>query len=630
MLNRIRALEKEYGLITDPFKKVDFINKFAWEFMDSMVYTELCREKIEEAQKILTTIDYPLGKADLLSSLAFYYWAKTDHTEVKRIAEEAIPLYHKIGSNIGLTAVLTLVTYGYVSAGNYGEAFKCVNEAINYSKDLPGSVQKAWAYYGLAIIYFETKDYEECLRVIKRAGEIVKEINYTYGIARDKTFTASVYINQGRFEEAEDALKESIVGFREIGHDVGLSRSLNDLGVICRKKGKFTEADKYLTEAYDIRSNVKHSQGMITTAYELGELKNVEKKPEEAIEWLTIALEVSKKINARAKEAQIEKALAEAHKQLDDYKNAFAHLSQYVNLFGQVSGQEATQRLKQIETRVATEKAEKEAEIERLKNVELKHAHDVIADKNKEIVDSINYAWRIQSALLASDKILRDNLINFFVLLKPKDIVSGDFYWATKQGDRFYIAVCDSTGHGVPGAFMSILNANYMHEAINERGIVKPNEVFNHVRNKLVENISQDGQQDGMDGILISVGNDGAYYAAAYNSPILVKNGQVIQLEADKMPVGKGEKGESFTLRTLQGKPGDMLYLYTDGYADQFGGPHGKKYKHKTLEQFLTTIADLPLDEQKGKLDKNFMDWKGNLEQVDDVLIMGIRVVTGN
>ena len=152
------------------------------------------------------------------------------------------------------------------------------------------------------------------------------------------------------------------------------------------------------------------------------------------------------------------------------------------------------------------ENAQKEAEINRLKNVELKNAFDVIAEKNKDITDSINYAKRIQQALLASDDMLKRNLKEYFVLYKPKDIVSGDFYWAVEKNGCFYLAVCDSTGHGVPGAFMSLLNISFLNEAINEKNISQPNEVFNHARKRLVENISSDGAQDGMDGILVKFG----------------------------------------------------------------------------------------------------------------------------
>ena len=266
---------------------------------------------------------------------------------------------------------------------------------------------------------------------------------------------------------------------------------------------------------------------------------------------------------------------------------------------------------------------------------EVEKQHHALEEKNKEIMDSINYARRIQHALLAHEDVLTQNLPEYFVFFKPKDIVSGDFYWATSTGsdsiDKFYLAVCDSTGHGVPGAFMSLLNINLLNEAINEKHISAPNEVFNHVREGLIKNISQEGQRDGMDGILLKMqsgakGEVELSYAAANNAPLLISNNQILELPKDKMPVGIGIANDSFKLHTISAQKGDMLYLYTDGYADQFGGPKGKKFKYKTLNELLVSISDLPTAEQKEKLNSVFEEWRGNLEQVDDVCIIGIRI----
>ena len=263
---------------------------------------------------------------------------------------------------------------------------------------------------------------------------------------------------------------------------------------------------------------------------------------------------------------------------------------------------------------------------ERTKEIQLqKH---IIEEKQKEIVDSINYAKRIQYTLLAHKEFLQEQIPDHFVFFNPKDIVSGDFYWATQHKNKFYLAVCDSTGHGVPGAFMSLLNIGFLREAINEKAIEKPNEVLNFVRQRLIDNISREGQKDGFDGILLCIDKDNKTitYSAANNAPLLIKNTVYSELEADRMPVGKGEKEASFILRDIKYEPGDVLYLYTDGYADQFGGPKGKKFKYKPLNELLLQISHLPLDIQNSKLKTVFEDWRGDLEQVDDVLIIGIKL----
>ena len=253
---------------------------------------------------------------------------------------------------------------------------------------------------------------------------------------------------------------------------------------------------------------------------------------------------------------------------------------------------------------------------------------DIIETKQKEIVDSINYARRIQNTLLPNEKFLKKYLNDYFVIFNPKDIVSGDFYWATKTDKKFYLAVCDSTGHGVPGAFMCLLNVAFLNEAINEKKIVQPNDVLNYVRDRLIKNVSKDGGQDGMDGVLLCIDLETREisYAAAYNAPILIRGEEIFEFEADKMPIGIGMKENQFKLYTIDAQKNDTILLYTDGYADQFGGPKGKKFKYKQLKETFKEHNHLSLAEQREKLVAIFDDWKGPLEQVDDVCVIGIRV----
>ena len=260
---------------------------------------------------------------------------------------------------------------------------------------------------------------------------------------------------------------------------------------------------------------------------------------------------------------------------------------------------------------------------------ENKNKEEIIRKKNKDITDSINYAKRIQKTMLAPERLLNENLGEHFVIYKPKDIVSGDFYWATEKDNRFYLAVADSTGHGVPGAFMSLLNISFLNEAINQEEIIQPNEILNYVRKRLIENVSftAGGTSDGMDAILICIDKDTKLitYAAANNAPFIM-NTSLHQFECDSMPVGSGIRTESFTHYTISSEPNSILYLTTDGFADQFGGHKGKKLKKKPMNQMISVISDLPFQEQKLFLENFFEDWKGDLEQLDDVLLIAIKI----
>lgn len=267
---------------------------------------------------------------------------------------------------------------------------------------------------------------------------------------------------------------------------------------------------------------------------------------------------------------------------------------------------------------------EQKSEIEKQKHL--------VDEKQKEILDSINYAKRIQTALMANSKIMTANLNEHFVLFKPKDIVAGDFYWAARLPDSFIYITADSTGHGVPGAFMSLLNISKLNDAINQK-ITRPDLVLNEVKTGIIRALNPEGSQeeskDGMDAILckLDIRNMKLQFAAANNSFCIIRDKNIINCKADKMPVGKSHDDSAlFTFNEISLEKGDMIYTFTDGYGDQFGGPEGKKFMHKQLRKIFVEVSDLPIETQKEIINNRFEEWKGGLEQVDDVLVIGVRV----
>ena len=264
---------------------------------------------------------------------------------------------------------------------------------------------------------------------------------------------------------------------------------------------------------------------------------------------------------------------------------------------------------------------------------ERKQTENIIREKNREITDSIYSAKRIQQALLASDSLLKKSLPEYFVLYKPKDIVSGDFYWANVIDNKFVMITADCTGHGVPGAFMSLLNISYLNEAIIEKHIDSPEKILEYVRNQIIYSLNPEGSEieskDGMDAVLCiyDFKNLWLRFACANNPLWILRNNDLIKYKPDKMPVGMhyGEQ-KPFSVNTIGLRKGDIIYTFTDGYADQFGGVNGKKFKYKALKELLLSIQKKSMEEQKEILLETFETWKGNLDQVDDVLIIGVRV----
>ncbi|MDP2386391.1 MAG: SpoIIE family protein phosphatase [Bacteroidota bacterium] len=267
--------------------------------------------------------------------------------------------------------------------------------------------------------------------------------------------------------------------------------------------------------------------------------------------------------------------------------------------------------------------------IEKLKNE--------IEEKHKEITDSINYAERIQCSMLASKQLLDERLIgedNYFIFFKPKDVVSGDFYWASDVADgNFVMVTADSTGHGVPGAIMSMLNMNSLKEAVKE-DCSRPADILNYTRKVIIETLANDGSKDGgKDGmdcccLVYDMKNKKLSFSAANNPVWIIRGTEVLDYKSDKMPVGKHDRQDTpFTQHDVDLQSGDMVYALTDGFPDQFGGEKGKKFMSKNLRELLIANIHLSLKDQKDLLDRTFTEWVGNLEQVDDVTIVAVRIV---
>jgi len=271
-----------------------------------------------------------------------------------------------------------------------------------------------------------------------------------------------------------------------------------------------------------------------------------------------------------------------------------------------------------------------------------------IESKNINITDSINYAKSIQTALLPRHELLDEILPDHFILLKPRDIVSGDFYWFTYIESLSVIAAVDCTGHGVPGAFMSMLGSAFLNEIVNKEYMTHPGVILRRLRKEVIRSLHQKGEagesKDGMDIALCVIDNENMkiQFAGANNPLYLVRkkdkeapgdfinyesDGHVLyEIKGDRLPVSAGYSMENYTMHEISFLKGDMIYLFSDGYADQFGGPQGKKYGYRNFKQLLLENNTASLDVQHARLEARLNEWKGNISQIDDILVVGVRL----
>jgi serine phosphatase RsbU (regulator of sigma subunit) len=268
------------------------------------------------------------------------------------------------------------------------------------------------------------------------------------------------------------------------------------------------------------------------------------------------------------------------------------------------------------------------------RTVKIEKQKEEIEEQKKHIMDSIYYARRIQNAILPSFHMISQHLKNYFIFYLPKDIVSGDFYWVHECEGLLMVAAVDCTGHGVPGAFMSIVGFNQLNYALTVKKARSANRILDELNQGVIttlnENTSDTSIKDGMDMALIvlDLKNKKAEFAGANNPLVMVRDNKIIRYRGDRFPIGAfdGSQPQSFANNPIDLLEGDCLYLFSDGYADQFGGLDGKKFMYKRFEELLFEVHNLPLDEQKETLNRRLMKWKGSNDQVDDILVIGIKI----
>jgi serine phosphatase RsbU (regulator of sigma subunit)/TPR repeat protein len=578
--------------------------------------------------------------------------------------DEALLLIEKSNSIPGINNLKISIDQNFTRKGNYKKSLellfrlKQIADKIKYTKgssDLLGAI---------GVLYWRQGDNKNALYFLNEDLKLVKKTNIKYDIASVYNNIGLVYRQMNEFEMARNYYMLSIQLFLETGSTEGLTDAYNNMGVLHEKENDLYKASYYFEKSLQMCQKTKDSIGISIAQGNLGSVNFKLKNFEDSEKYFKSAFGISKRHGDLEGIKEVGEGLSNLYSNLGNGDLALYYYKAFIEARDTLNNEEFKKiaLIKEMEFKFDREKERKAILVEADKKRQqlyttsvviilflvlifsgllykrfnltkkqktiIENQKIIVEEKQKEITDSILYAKRIQSTLLAHSEFLKQNLPEHFVLFKPKDIVSGDFYWATKKGSRFYLAIGDSTGHGVPGAFMSLLNISFLNEAINEKQIEGPGDVFNHVRKRLIENVSQDGGQDGMDGVLLTIdsSNLNMTYAAANNAPVIIRNSVLLDLDCDKMPVGLGEKKAAFKSFNYALQKGDVIYLYSDGYADQFGGPKGKKFKYKQLNELLIAIHEKPLPEQLEILENSFMKWKGDAEQVDDVCVIAIRV----
>lgn len=553
----------------------------------------------------------------------------------------ALDAKRKTGDTKSTASTLNNIGIIYKKQEYYSKALHYYREAMSLNKMSSNKEYLLANYSNIANCHKELGHGDSALYYYELGANLAIEINQFDDLANILNSRGNYYITNGQYETANIYLDSAYKTALEYNEYFPPHLFFEAKGRLFLKLGQLDSAEKYLNAAWELKGKSNDWGPVTQVSLLLSELNYTryqktgdEQLLQKSFDYLVASyaardsLVSTKRLNTifdlvtedliKQKDAEITSIQRE--KELVDLKAENERQSK--NFIIVIAGAAVIVLL------VIWQRYRKN----KILNRKLAEQNLQIESKNKEIIDSITYAKRLQDAILPPPGYLKQFFAESFILYLPKDIVAGDFYWTETSGDRFFIAVADCTGHGVPGAMVSVVCANALDRSVKEFGLRDTAKILDKTRSLVVQGFEKSEQMvnDGMDISLLALSlgtiEGKAQWSGANNPLWIVRDGKIIELKGDKQPIGRFEKSFPFTAHEVELKKGDWVYLLTDGFADQFGGPSNKKFKSSGLKSKLIEISSLPAEQQREELISTLNSWRGEHEQVDDVCVVGIRV----
>ncbi|MFH1320240.1 MAG: tetratricopeptide repeat protein [Bacteroidota bacterium] len=728
LLNELKAAKHDTTRIKLNLK---IGNEFEYNIPDSAFYYYYHGLKI--AEKIKNKIFI----ARCLNYIGNVHINQGNYAQAIEYYQKSLKIKKELGDKKGVSRCYNNIGGVHHYQGNYVQAIEYYQKSLKIKEELGDKKGMSACYNNIGIIHRNQGNYSQAIEYYQKSLKIKEELSDKKGISYCYGNIGVVHLNQGNYAQAIEYYQKSLKIKEELSDKNGMSACYNNIGLVHIHQDNYSEAIKYLTKSLNIFEEYGNLKEIATVNNNIASLYIKRNEYNKALKYAEKGLKIAKEIKAMPEENNSYKYLSEIYDSMRNSRKALEYYKLHTTTKDSLFNAEKNKQITEMETRYQTEKKQKEIELlnkeKEVKNLELKKKdaevkkqkimiysfifgiifiliflvllyrqyrskkkfNIILAEKNKDITDSIMYAKRIQVALLPPEKYITPDLPEHFVLFKPKDIVSGDFHWYRIKNNKLIIAVADCTGHGVPGAFLSILGITFLNEIADtgEEMSLHANEILNQLRENVINALSQTGKEvdqsgyslvsqdssgksaisnqvkdglpsdlsdeanakaetsvkdglssvasvkDGMDIALCvldlipkrdTVLNRGTHtlqFSGAMNPLYLIRNNELTEIKGDRMPIGIHHLTiEPFTNNEKQLQKGDTIYIFSDGYADQFGGDKGKKYRYKPFKQLLVSIQDKSMEEQKAILDRTFEEWKGDLEQIDDVCMVGIRI----
>jgi serine phosphatase RsbU (regulator of sigma subunit)/Tfp pilus assembly protein PilF len=647
---------------------------------------------MKESYNLSKKIDYNRGMVRYYDELGYYYRQISVYAKALDNHFNALKMAKSIGYRSYLPRINNNIGVVYRRLDDYSRAVNYHIEALTIAEEVGDDRSKMYARNSLGNVFSLMKQYDRAMTYFNAALDQAMQSENYRSLAINYNNIGELYEIKGELDEALKYYYKSLEYNRKIDSERGIAICYDCLGSVYLKSGQYNKAASHFKEAisYNRKLNDDYftAVSLLNSGIAYGNLNNTAL----AIKYINDALNLADRIGNKATVRDAHYHLSIIYEKQNLSGPAYKNYKAYTNVKDSILNLENTRNISKLQTLYETEKQRNRIEflekekiqkeeanerktifililfiaffllgilaialyrannIKRKNNKALKDQARVITEKNKElnnqkveleqsstkISDSLQYAQKIQQALLPQKSTMNLLFEDYFIFYNPLSAVSGDFYWAGEVAEKTILAVADCTGHGVPGAMMSMLGNSYLNETLRKPYILHASQVLNEMRDMVVSALHQQGvpgeSKDGMEMSLVvfdkqtNVLEFASAHLRIYIARYQKKSSyEIIELKGDRMPIGYYRKMNEFTDHTIKLNSGDIVYLFTDGYIDQFGGEKGQRFKSKPFKELITRIVGKPMEEQLEILQSTFFDWKGDQEQIDDVLVMGVE-----
>lgn len=640
----------------------------------------------DKAEAIAKKMNNPKGVADAQYQRAYAVYYAGEGDSALHMYNRLIADYRVLGDSGSVAACFNKAGFIYREQGDRVRALKNYQSALAANVNNENILEAAGSYLNIGLIHHDQDELEEALKYelqaltlyqqtsdkgkicnallrignvysamsddttaliyLQRALDLAQQIPSKRHIAISLNNIAGIYSRWGEPKRALGLYHQALIMRTEIGDVNGVALILNNMGLEHTKAKNYDSAYYYINKSALLADSIAYKDMQMSNYKAFAELYAAQGQYEKAYQWQLKYQLLFEEINQEESKNEVSRLNATLEKQESDRE--LERLSQQKLIDDAALSQEKTKGwflgivlavvgILAIFIFISNRKTRRTNVVLETQKSEIAEQKKIVEEQHRDIVDSVNYALRIQQAVMPSRNDMKKMFPESFLIYKPRDIVSGDFWWIAEKGGMKVVVAADCTGHGVPGAFMSLIGTSLLNEIINEKGITDPGVILNMLSARVVKALHQNEERasanDGMDIALAVIDEDAELlmFAGANNSLYYTNiAGELHEVKGDRQPIGFYlDKHNPFKVHTMSLQDVTNIYMFTDGYADQFcgnaGTQFGKKFKYSRLKSTLTSVQQLNSLQQKEFMQKTFEDWKGNMFQVDDVLMVGIK-----